>query len=170
MTPLPPESPLASSLPSTSILPQTLAQLFGLDESFTLWSAAELASILRHQLAAPLLFDLKREAGFDTVHLQQLAVGANIVTFADLLHHPQPPLELLVATKQFAKSSQHHPEAPLPPQIISVLYFTAIFLAHVRCQSRISTLSHENCLAGINWCVSQPWLDDATRKMLEEYR
>ena len=66
-----------------------------------LWSPQELGAILRHQLAAPLEFDLG--AAGDAALADRIAgfVGIQppIRTFGELLFHPCPPVELLELVK-----------------------------------------------------------------------
>ena len=112
----------------------TLADLMNLEAGESPWNPDELAAILRHQLAAPVEFDLtylekKRPVSLDTLHSLQ---GPAIASFHDLFHHPRPPIELLRSTKEFAKSSRIRPEAPLPEEIATLLYLLSIATAMTR--------------------------------------
>lgn len=122
------------------------------------WGEGDLAAVLRHQFAAPVGCDLG-PAGADASADRR----AGIRTFGDLLHHPAPPVELLVLAKDFAKASRADPHAPLPKEIAAVLYFAAIVVARRRCGARISQLSPEELRAGVDWVLAQPWVDAATR-------
>ena len=71
-----------------------------------IWNPAELAAILKHQLSAPIQVDLTAMEQRLAARLR-LAAGAQgllLKSFGDLLHHPNPPLELLKLTKDFAKA------------------------------------------------------------------
>lgn len=54
------------------------------------------------------------------------------MSFGDLLSHPNPPEELLKATKDFAKTCRLGPHKTLPPEIASALYYASIAAALVR--------------------------------------
>jgi hypothetical protein len=125
------------------------------------WGERDLAAVLQHQLAAPVVCDLG-PAGADAA-----APPAGIRTFGDLLHHPAPPVELLVLAKDFAKASLADPHAALPKEVAAVLYFAAIVVARRRCGARISQLSPEELRAGAEWVMAQPWVDPATRRLFE---
>ena len=58
--------------------------------------------------------------------------GLLLKSFGDLLHHPNPPLELLRLTKDFAKACRLSRSGPLPREIATLLYFASIIVAWVR--------------------------------------
>ncbi len=133
-----------------------------------LWRADELAAIFRHQMSAPVAVDL---GGFDprkAARLKNLseAQGLMLKSFADLLHHPAPPIELLELVKDFAKSNMDHPESCLPKEIAAVLYYTSIAAALIRLGARITHLSDAELRQGLLWAKGQGWLDEATRNLL----
>ena len=90
-----------------------LASLLASGEERTkLWRVDELAAIFRHQMSAPILVDL---GTFDPltatrIRMQSEAQGLLLKSFADLFHHPSPPLELLELIKDFAKANLDHPD------------------------------------------------------------
>ena len=96
----PPEVSLPTPRPPTSpeerLDPGLLARLMDLGARGRLARRPEeMARLLQEQLAAPLRFDL---GGLDEVLTRQVdesAVSAGVAlrSFADLLHHPQPPLD-----------------------------------------------------------------------------
>jgi len=140
------------------------------EERSTLWQADELASIFRHQMNSPMLVDL---GGFDprTAHrLESLGEAKGLVlrSFADLFHHPAPPLELLELVKDFAKANVDHPESGLPSDIASALYYASIAAALVRLKSRISKLTDADLRRGLDWALTQPWLDQKTKGLVSE--
>jgi len=89
-------------------------------------------------------------------------------TFGDLLHHPQPPLEMLQRVKRFAKACKVKAEGPLPPEVATVLYFASIVVALLRCEARISELDNKAIRTGTEWALAQTWLDQPTRSIFEE--
>src|SRR4051812_49312419 len=110
----------------------TLLDVGGRDPNF--WMPEELKDVLRHQLQAPLLFDLKtvdREVraaadgpaslpGWKRPTPERAPEVAPPASFGDLLQHPRPPLELLRLTKEFAKASDSRSDNPLPPEVATV--------------------------------------------------
>jgi hypothetical protein len=146
-----------------------LAALMGTgSEQARLWGPEELAAIFRHQMSAPVLVDL---GGFDpgtAVRLKTLseAQGLLLKSFADLFHHPSPPIELLKLTKEFAKANMDHPESGLPAEIVSVLYYASIAAALVRCDARITQLNDADLRRGLLWANDQAWIDGETRALL----
>ena len=150
----------------------SLAKMIDLGEGPQgLWSPAELGTILKHQLTAPLEFDI---LGVSRDQLQQLrarlSAPAEIRTFGDLLGHPKPPVELLELTKQFAKAGYGHADSPLPDEVAAVLYVASIVAALLRCGKRITRLGDEGIRYGVERALRQPWLDPSTRELLEAGR
>ncbi|HUT92100.1 MAG TPA: hypothetical protein VMY37_21580 [Thermoguttaceae bacterium] len=136
-----------------------------------LWEPEELGTILKHQLAAPLEFEV---IGVDRAELRKLRsqskTPAEIETFGDLLGHAHPPVALLELTKQFAKASYAHPERPLPDEVAAVLYVASIVVALVRCEKRITRLGDDGLQYGLDRALRQTWLGGSTRGLLEEGR
>jgi hypothetical protein len=122
------------------------------------WRPDELGAILRHQLTAPVRFDLGRPA----------RAGRRVRSFADLLHHPRPPLALLTMTKEFAKANRSHPDRPLPEPVAALLYFASILVARLRRGRRITDLGDAALCRGLRWGVGQPWVDAAVRRLFRE--
>jgi len=151
--------------------PDRLSEMLGLEpDCARLWRADELAAVFRHQMAAPIAFDL---GGADPTEAHVLRVlseaqGLLIKSFGDLLRHPSPPIELLELTKDFAKANREHPEAVLPHQIAHVLYYASIAAALVRCGIRITQLSDSDLRHGFSWASSQPWVDAPMKELLAE--
>jgi hypothetical protein len=149
--------------------PKSLAALLeSSGERARLWRPDELGAIFRHQMSAPVLVDL---GGYDTgtaLRLQKLsdAQGLLLKSFSDLFHHPAPPLELLEATKNFAKANMDNAESTLPSEVASALYYTSIAAAFVRLDTRISRLSDTDLRRGLLWAKEQPWLDHPTQELL----
>ncbi len=137
-----------------------------------LWRDDELQSICRHQLAAPIEFDLDslplRPAQGKQVAMTCAAQNLLIRSFADLLHHPHPPVELLEMIRQYAKACRADPEGALPPEVASVLYYAAILVAQMRCQTRIGSLGDDALKAGTRKLLSYAWLDQPMRGLFEE--
>jgi hypothetical protein len=129
------------------------------------WSDDELASIWRHQLTAPLAFDLgelSADAGAAAIGLcAPLAING----LADLVAHPSPPLELLRMLKDFARSKRTGGQALFPSAVAVSLYYAAIALALVRLDCRLSRMEDSSLRAGLEWMRQQAWLDGPTRDL-----
>jgi hypothetical protein len=134
------------------------------------WNSEDLSAIFRHQLSAPVQFDLANlDAGLaNKLRTLSEAQGLLIRSFADLLYHPNPPVELLELTKQFAKACRNHPDSLLPHEIATLLYFASIVTALTRCGRRITELDEVALRSGIEWLVQQPWVDERMRMLLGE--
>jgi hypothetical protein len=163
-------NPAAEAL---SARPRSLAGLLNSSsESERLWRPEELAAIFRHQLSAPVLLDL---GGFDAtlaLRLRNLseAQGLLLKSFSELFRHPDPPLELLVLTKDFAKANMNQPESTLPGEVATALYYASIASALVRLGARISTLKDPDLHRGFGWTMEQGWIDEGTRGLLADAR
>jgi len=131
------------------------------------WLSEDLEAVLEHQLAAPLQCDLENLDVDLSEHLDA-AVDPPIETFADLLLHPGPPVELLDCTKRFAKACRADPESPLPDEIATALYFLAIAAAMLKCERGITTMDGQSLRYSFDWTLKQAWLDPAMRKLLQE--
>jgi hypothetical protein len=149
--------------------PKNLAALLEASgEESRLWRPDELAAIFRHQMSAPVLVDL---GGYDpgtAARLKKLGDAQSLLlkSFADLFHHPTPPLELLQLTKDFAKANMDHPESSLPGEVAAALYYASIAAALVRLNARITRLPDADLRRGLLLTRQQPWLDAETQQLL----
>lgn len=96
------------------------------------------------------------------------ALSLTFTSLGNLLAHPNPPVELLKITKDFAKACRQNPRCPMPQEIASVLYFSSIAVALVRCRCRITGLTNDALAKGFRWVMDQPWLDISTRTLMNE--
>lgn len=150
--------------------PVALSKLMEIDDTAEhLWDQNDLAEIWQHQLDAPLDFDLAGDDARQKQRISSLSVTAirPPKTFRDLLHHPNPPVELLRLAKEFAKASPKDKNRPLPQQIATALYYASIVAAFVHAES-ISTLKESELREGMRWAVAQSWLDKPTHALFEE--
>ncbi len=150
--------------------PRSLAKMldFGAGQE-PLWTNGELGAILRHQMHAPLGPDLGRVDSALRVSRRALTAGdgESLRTFGDLFHVSHPPLEVLEATKRFAKYSRTQEES-LPAEIATALYYLAIAAALTKCGRRITALDDQTLRHGIAWVRQQTWLDEDSRTVLDE--
>jgi len=137
------------------------------------WSAGDLEAILEHQLAADVQFDLERfdeAVGLDLPELLRSAEGPPIRSFRELFEHPQPPIELLDLTRQFAKACRSQGDSPLPAEIATILYLASIATAMIKRDHRLTSLANEALRNGFDWALDRGWLDESTRRLLQQGR
>jgi len=147
----------------------SLTHLMDLDAATArTWNAEEIGEIFRHQLATPLECDLGGRQRHLPGRLEATGAAADapIRTFGDLLHHRQPPPELLELTKRFAKDCRNRPDGPLPDEIATVLYFLSIAAALTRCGRRITRMDDQSLCYSLDWALKQTWLDEPSRELL----
>jgi hypothetical protein len=137
-----------------------------------LWRPEELRTFLRLQITSPLFPDIE---GFDpegAARIESVLAAdtyyRGIECFADLFHLFPPPLELLRLTKGFARSQLGNPEALLPQEVASVLYYASMLLAYLRCHEPLNRLNEGALLKGLHWGLEQTWLNSETRALFEE--
>lgn len=153
--------------------PRKLAELMSLDSRPLMeWKLEELPSILKHQWAAPLHPDLSQIDPALETRLEQAKQSSarQWRCFADILEESQVPLEVLQILLDFAKASWTHPHRPMPQAIAQVMYYACIAKAWTGHQSIIGGLEERHVRRGIEWALSLPWLDEATRQVFAEAR
>src|SRR5690242_12237230 len=134
-----------SAEPAQHSDPTRLSAMLAPDLPATIWEPGELAAVLRHQLAAPLDFtppgaeEAGERARPKTADLVPTSPGLP-QTFGDLLFAPNPPIDLLIQLKAFAKPFVTSARGALPREIAAVLYYGSIILARTRGGRRISEL------------------------------
>ena len=154
-----------------------LLRLIGLDEATaTGWALADAASIFNHQMNAPLDFDLSAEAlqGTTTISaFKELPVAqkSGIKTFGQLFQHPSPPIEVLKLAKDFFKRMVGgYSKNSAEYQVAYVSYVLSVAVARIRHEKRITNLSDANLLKGLDWALSQAWVETSIRKVLDQAR
>jgi hypothetical protein len=137
------------------------------------WQPGELAAVLRHQLAAPLDFaapsvdDPGGRPGPPKPEGVSLPPGSP-QTFGALLFDSNPPIDLLIQTKAFAKPFVVTPTGVLPREVAAVLYYGSIVAARTRHGHRISELDDASLRYGLEGMVRCEWLDDSSRRLMED--
>jgi hypothetical protein len=143
--------------------PGRLADLMNLDmaqAAVGAWTPQELGAILGHQMQAAIVFDLGTLDPKVSPKLRTLATAQGLLmnSFADLFGHPQPPVELLRMVKDFAKANRRHPRSTIPVEVATVMYYTAIAAAFVRCGARVTRLPDDSLGQGFRWVTEQQWV------------
>ena len=148
--------------------PRSLARLMELGAvGPTLWRVEDLGAALRHQWDADLVEELSAVAPETALEAGFLARSCKpeIRTFGDLLGAGAPPAQLLTMAKDYAKSLREDPEAPLPPDVASVIYFLCAGLARFRLRRSISALEDAALREGLKWVATRPWALPQARKL-----
>ena len=143
---------------------ERLSDLMSLAPNIGDWGAQDLAAILRHQLNADLRVDLGKLVPASVEGQEDLGIR----TFAELFGHADPPIALLSAVKEFAKRQAAHKQALLPPEVSNLLYYLSIGLALLRHGKLISTLDNAALRRGLEWAVTQPWIESSLRGIITE--
>jgi hypothetical protein len=152
--------------------PVSLADFFAMDGlQEARWSDRDLEAMLRHQLRTRLDAELAGDDDVPEAGEQTTAAidesGAT-ETFAELFSHEQPPVELLAATRRFAKACRQNDEGRVPAEIATVLYIASIVAARVKLDVRISSLDDAALRYGLDWALKQPWLVESLRHLLQQ--
>jgi hypothetical protein len=139
--------------------PRRLADLLEREpDAARVWTADELAAVLRHQLAVPLHLDLDGAADDEAMRR----------SFGDLLADPHPPVNVLDRVKLFAKAARTRADGGLPPEVATVLYYASIAAADARCGRRITRLADAALREGYEWVLAQPWAGDPCAAAVRE--
>ena len=132
-----------------------------------LWRAADLGGVLRHQL-------MQRLEDIDVTIANALKDGireeveaAQLESLVDLFQHSAPPLQLLEAVKRYGRKHFHRPDAILPEEVASALYFASIAAALVRHGKRITTSDDEVLQYGFERMLERPWIEAPLRELFE---
>jgi hypothetical protein len=133
------------------------------------WRPEELAAVLREHMAAPVEFELAAFQGpaREALRAHATAQGLVLANLADLLRHPNPPIELLVMAKDFFKANCVRPNPGLPVQVAKALYFATVAAAWLRHHTRISALGDAELRAGLDWVQRQPWTGEDLRALVD---
>ena len=150
-----------------------LARIFSLDDADTdLWGPEEMEAMWQHQLSAPIDVDLDSLVSVSATQLRKSPALESFrgKSFAELLAHPNPPIEALKLTKEFAKQTLKDSDESQLKEVASALYYASYAAGLARCGQLIGSMSHAELLPGFNWALKQPWLDPATKELVSEAR
>ena len=133
------------------------------------WQPQELAAMLRHHFDAPLHLSMGTLSAEVAHQLRQANPPLDpLMTLGQLLHHPQPPVELLRLVKRFAKLCRRDPDNPLPSEMVMLLYYASIVAAMTRAHEEITELSPASLRRGLRWLSAQTWIDQGMRALLQD--
>jgi hypothetical protein len=156
---------------------EQISRLLQLDQGTAeSWEPDDLRSMARHQMAAPLDFDLgssklneprQKSPGVALTN----AARSEINTFEDLFTHSHPPLELLKLSQKFFKQNvAMHPKGSVEQKVAYLFYLLSIVVARVRAGVKISKLTDDEQRQAIKSMMGQPWVDDEIKELLAEGR
>jgi hypothetical protein len=133
------------------------------------WSPDDFGAILCHQLSLPIEADFEDLSAELARHVVDLCVSTvpPIGNHAELLHHSDPPLELLDIVKKYAKACRDHVPSALPPDVATVLYFLSTAAALVRHQTSLSGLTHTRLRDGLDWVRRRTWVGTVEKRIVE---
>ncbi len=120
--------------------------------------------IWKHQLATPLR--IMAESGHTARQKEPKMLDRPPRTFGELLAHPDPPLEILVLAKNYAKTERGRGAGPALRQIATTLYYACIAAGLRRCREKLTSLTDTEAKQGFEWVLGQPWVDDDTRVLI----
>lgn len=149
---------------------QRLAGLLNWNEDeHSPWSNEQLAALFEHQLKTPLCEQFAEVSPRLTAALSPVTSGEDqpIATLEDLLKHPSPPIEVLRAVKDWATHSMRSKNDKTPPQIAPIVYLTAVAVALVRCDERISTSGDTDLEATFRQALEATWTGDQIRRIFK---
>ena len=165
-------SDLNSSVAVCKCGSKSLLKFLSLDEDTSEeWQNEDLAAMVRHQLSAPLVADLKAgnsgPSEPEGLH-QRLAAAAaiGIMSFGDLLFHQKPPGELLKASKEFFKRRCARIRKGSPDWMIAFLFYNLSILAARQHNVSISRLTPADLLAFTKWAIKQEWVNATIKDFL----
>lgn len=132
------------------------------------WSSSDLATILEHQLASPLIAELDRFAELSSCSKYQassIMSGCGSNSFGELIHSPAPSLSALILLKDYAKASLAN-EGDLPRDVARVLYVIVILRGRQIEAGVVSTLDDASLQREAYRCLTFGWLPENIRELL----
>ncbi|PWU21947.1 MAG: hypothetical protein C5B50_00475 [Verrucomicrobia bacterium] len=164
----------AAELVSSST-PDQMAKLLKVDpKTSEAWGPDDLRVMVRHQLSAPLDFDLSPSepaTGQEKRFSDTLTVARELGTrtFSDLYFSPAPPIELLKEAQKFFKRNLSACAKDSPEWKVAYLfYLLSIVVARIQHRANTSKLQDRDQLRGIDSALAWPWVDAQVRRLLEE--
>jgi hypothetical protein len=153
---------------------EQLAKIMNWDEATPdMWNEQDLAAMLRHQMSAPLDFDLnttvmkpaRAEARNKTL---TGAAKQRIKSFEELLFHHEPPQELLRLSKDFFKRRIKDCRRDSAEWQVAYLFYLLSILAVGTRTDRLSNLAPADLCRATQWALGQNWVDRRTKALLSQ--
>jgi hypothetical protein len=126
-----------------------IATLLSPADSSNLWTDADYAALLLHQLRSSL-------------------PGAGGLTFGDVLLRDDPDPDHLRQIKDFAKAARDDSASGIPPHVCHVIYYAAIAAAQVRGKYRLTSLDSEAFARGLGWASALSWVPQPLQDLFHD--
>jgi len=140
-----------SEIDPSENLSDALSELIAFDaRGRAIWPAKELAAKLDEPL--------EKLGG-------EFVAQGEIKTLRELLEHPSPTVELLLAVKNLSK---RRPRGLFPPEMALLLYYGSIAAAMVHCGKRITKLRDDDLRNGFSWAIKEQWVPESVRELFRE--
>jgi hypothetical protein len=124
---------------------------------------------LQKLLSRPISCLLPSEDSDAAARIAEACRGQNLIleSLGQLLTAENPPVELLVMARDFAKRHLASENSSLPRRATRVLYLAAICAARIRCGKVISLLPTAELASQIDWARHLPAVPDNLRATFE---
>ena len=150
---------------------QRLAKLLDLnDEDSSPWSDEQLTASFEHHLTLPLVDCVAQVSPRLAVDMALMASSDidPIVTLNDLFEHPAPPISVLRTVKDWATFNIQNKDSDTPPQIAPVIYLSAVTVALLRCNERITQSDDADLEVTLRQALSASWVAKPVRGLFKE--
>jgi hypothetical protein len=132
------------------------------------WPPTDMSAIFTHLLATRLNQVVGASDAERGILPRGGEVSLNDITLGELLfQHPCPSLTLLTSVKDYAKVVDRSPEAPLPAEVGTVLYYLAVAAALAHHRAMITGADAASVRAGLTWALNQSWIGPTVRPVYE---
>ena len=123
-----------------------------------------------HQMQAPIETDLDIGQPPDGSRGRNSAEAAGFVgkSFRDLLENSNPPLALLMLTKDFAKRTFKEAEDSQLKEIAAALYYASYAAGLTRRGQRLGGMDTLELRGGFDWALGRTWLDEKTKALISK--
>jgi hypothetical protein len=149
--------------------PDSIARVLSLDDSAVeFWDPRDYPQLVRHQLDSPLAQELAGIYPAKRAEIEQAVYDGPVRCLADLLRHAQPPVKLLELERQLFKAQTGHHPALLPPEVAFAFYYALSAVGMMRLGRWFSRLDDAGLRHGLQWALSQAWIDDQLRDIFQE--
>lgn len=140
--------------------------------SSNFWTDTELGTMLDHQLDSTIVSVIGASDPVSSLACHQVLrrFENEQLTFRQLFTHPQPNAELLLAVKQFAKSSIVSVDQPLPRPIALLLYNLSIAQSAAVHGRTVSSIEISEILKTLAWLETQDWLQAQVKAWIAQCR
>ena len=127
------------------------------------WREADYADVFSHLLRSPLLITIE-ELDDPSWQEQTDASNANFGALESEIFSQSPNPKVMGLIKRFAKHEFQAGSEHLPKPVSLALYYLVICRALVGANQRITELSDQQLVSGIDWVLQQTWIIGRVRQ------